>query len=97
MSGFPIITVCGSMRYYPLMIRTAEQYTANGYIVLMPFVTVGATEQSGDVKEMLDKMHFAKIDMADSILVVGEHRGESTLREIEYAKANGKKVYSVNA
>lgn len=45
-------------------------------------------------KEMLDNMHKRKIDMADAIYVInpGGYIGESTRSEIEYAKANGKKV-----
>lgn len=43
---------------------------------------------------MLDNMHKRKIDMADAIYVInpGGYIGESTSSEIEYAKANGKKV-----
>ena len=45
-------------------------------------------------KEMLDAMHKAKIDMADSIYVinVGGYVGSSTKSEIEYAIAHGKEV-----
>jgi hypothetical protein len=45
-------------------------------------------------KEMLDQMHLRKIDMADAIFVVNPrgYVGESTSREIEYAKAQGKKI-----
>ncbi|MCR5580827.1 MAG: hypothetical protein K6F66_04495 [Pseudobutyrivibrio sp.] len=43
---------------------------------------------------MLDAMHKAKIDMADSIDVinVGDYVGSSTKSEIEYAIAHGKEV-----
>ncbi len=46
---------------------------------------------------MLDDMHKRKIDMADSIYVinVGGYIGDSTKSEIEYAKANGKSVKSL--
>jgi hypothetical protein len=39
-------------------------------------------------------MHLRKIDMADEIYVinVGGYIGESTRREIEYAKKNGRVV-----
>ncbi len=45
-------------------------------------------------KERLDELHLRKIDLADSILVlnVGGYIGESTRREIDYARAHGKKV-----
>ena len=46
------------------------------------------------MKEMLDDMHLRKIDLADEIFVVNVNGyiGESTRREIAYAKSTGKKV-----
>lgn len=43
---------------------------------------------------MLDEMHKQKIDMSDEVYVinVGGYIGESTKSEIEYAKAEGKKI-----
>lgn len=64
-------------------------------------ISVGLFGHSGDdevwapgTKEMLDDMHKRKIDMADAIYVinVGGHIGSSTRSEIEYARANGKRV-----
>lgn len=51
----------------------------------------GAVE-ADERKEMLDRMHFAKIDMSDAIIVVGIHIGESTQSEIAYAERTGKTV-----
>jgi hypothetical protein len=50
-------------------------------------------EQEG-VEEAMDTLHFKKIEMADSIYVVnvGGYIGESTAREIEYAKHLGKPI-----
>ena len=71
--------------------------TLEGNIV----ISVGLFGHSGDdevwtegTKEMLDQMHLRKIDMADEIYVinVGGYIGESTRREIEYAKKNGRVV-----
>ena len=83
---FPVITICGSMRYQGEMSEAAKVLTTNGYIVLMPFVAdyVGSKD-ADERKEMLDRMHLAKIDMSVAIYVVGDHRGESTIREIQYA------------
>lgn len=80
------------MRYYQDMIRIAEKETANGRIVLMPFVALNPGQQLSELKTMLDDMHRQKIDMADDIIVVGLHIGESTAREIEYAKERGKSI-----
>lgn len=51
-------------------------------------------DESTSVKQMLDRLHFAKIDLSYEILVVniGGYVGSSTRREIEYAKSTGKKV-----
>lgn len=88
---FPVVTLCGSMRYYLDMIRYAEMMTTQGIIVLMPHST--AWDDKGTVtKRMLDEMHFQKIDMSDAIAVVGVHRGTSTAAEINYATENGKAV-----
>lgn len=93
---FEIVTICGSMRFYPQMIKAAERLTADGVIVLMPFVTV--PEADADLKDMLDQMHFNKIAMSSSILVVSEwgnppYVGESTEREIKFATDTGKNVF----
>ena len=74
-----------------------KRLTLEGNIV----ISVGLFGHSGDdevwtegTKEMLDQMHLRKIDMADEIYVinVGGYIGESTRREIEYAKRNGRVV-----
>jgi len=43
---------------------------------------------------MLDELHLRKIDLADEVLVlnVDDYVGESTAREIAYAKQHGKHV-----
>lgn len=59
----------------------------------MPFVAISPEEQvTSEVKTMLDEMHQVKIDMSCGIIVVGSHRGESTLSEIEYARKTGKTI-----
>lgn len=87
---YPVVTVCGSMRYYHQMLTHAGNLTRQGRIVIMPFVSDyvgGQTEDS--VKRMLDDMHRHKIDMANIVHVIGEHIGESTAREIRYARERG--------
>jgi hypothetical protein len=46
------------------------------------------------VKDMLDRQHLAKIDLADEIFVinVGGYIGDSTRREIAYAEFKGKAI-----
>ena len=92
---FRVTTICGSMRFMSQMLEQASSLSMAGHIVLMPFcVFEGAAQQSSESKKMLDAMHFAKISMSTGIFVVnpGGYIGESTRREIEYARETGKKV-----
>ena len=52
------------------------------------------SKQATSRKKMLDKIHRQKIDMSNEVYVIncGGYIGESTKSEIEYAKANGKKI-----
>ena len=101
---YNVITLCGSTRFKEQFLETQKRLTLEGNIV----ISVGLFGHSGDsevwenmdegtltkTKEMLDDMHKRKIDMADEIFVinVGGYIGDSTKSEIEYAKANDKKV-----
>lgn len=94
---FKIITLCGSTRFKEQFLEEQKRFTLEGNVV----ISVGLFGHSGDeevwkpgVKEMLDRMHFSKIDMADEIFVINKdgYIGESTKREIAYAKAHGKAV-----
>lgn len=94
---YKVITLCGSTKFKDEFIEAQKRLTLEGNIV----ISVGLFGHSGDsevftegVKEMLDDMHFRKIDMADEIYVinVGGYIGSSTRREIEYATAQNKVV-----
>ena len=97
---FNVITLCGSTRFKAEYERVQKELTLQGNIV----ISVGLFGHSGDdevwkdgVKEMLDEMHLAKIDMADEIFVInpGGYIGQSTSREIAYARSRGKTVKSL--
>lgn len=51
-------------------------------------------EKMERVKQELDNLHFRKIDLADEVLIlnVGGYIGDSTRRELEYARSKGKTV-----
>lgn len=92
---YPVVTICGSMRFYDEMLEAARLMSLRGNIVLMPFVYFRTPEgQSSADKAMLDDMHFAKIRMSESIVVIspGGYVGESTPNEIRYAEFLGKSV-----
>ena len=97
MNEFKVITLCGSTRFKEQFIEIQKKLTLEGNIV----ISVGAFGHCGDnevwtdgKKAMLDRMHLAKIDLADEIFVinVGNYIGDSTRNEIEYAKSKGKSV-----
>ena len=94
---YKVITLCGSTRFKEAFMEAQKRLTLEGNIV----ISVGLFGHSGDdgvwtdgTKEMLDDMHKRKIDLADEIFVInlGGYIGSSTRSEIDYAKANGKKV-----
>jgi len=99
---FKVITLCGSTRFKDEFLAAQKRLTLEGNIV----ISVGLFGHSGDnevwddgVKEMLDQMHLAKIDMADEIFVINPNGyiGTSTKREIAYARSKGKAVRSICA
>lgn len=92
---YKVITLCGSTKFKDTFIEQQKRLTLDGNIV----ISVGCFGHSGDIftdqqKIMLDDMHKRKIDMADEIFVidVNGYIGNSTMSEIEYAKATGKKI-----
>lgn len=96
-NGFKVITLCGSTRFKDEFLEAQKRLTLEGNIV----ISVGLFGHSGDkevwtegVKDMLDRQHLAKIDLADEIFVVnvGGYIGKSTRREIAYAEYKGKSI-----
>ena len=96
-NGFNVITLCGSTRFKEQFVEVQKRLTLEGNIV----ISVGLFGHSGDnevwnegTKVMLDRMHLAKIDLADEIFVINvdNYIGDSTRNEIAYAKSKGKRV-----
>lgn len=87
-----IVCLCGSIRFADAMRAANRDLTLAGVIVLAP----GEADEviSDEQKTALDELHRRKIDLADRVLVVnpGGYVGESTNREIAYARAAGKPV-----
>ena len=98
-----IVCLCGSTKFKDAFTRWQLNETLNGKIVL----TIGCNMKSDQeifgnmspselrlTKSRLDVLHFAKIDLADEILVlnIDVYIGESTEREIEYARMHSKKI-----
>jgi len=101
-----IVCLCGSTRFWKQFQESGLQETLAGGIVL--FIGVARcrddddksfggyvpTDQYDAIKKELDELHLRKIDLADEVLIlnVGGYIGESTRRELEYARANDKVI-----
>lgn len=87
-----IVCLCGSIRFLDELRAANRALTKAGVIVLAP----GEAERpvSVEQKAVLDALHLRTIDLADRVLVVNPdgYVGESTRREIAYARAAGKAV-----
>lgn len=98
-----IVCLCGSTRFSEAFQQANLRETLAGKIVL----TIGCdlrsdsdlfADQSPEaleqIKADLDALHFRKIEMADEVLIlnVEGYIGESTRRELDYAKSFGKTI-----
>lgn len=97
-----VVVLCGSSRFADRMavaawlIERDESAIAMG-LHLLPWwysaeqIPDHLAEHEG-VAEAMDELHLRKIDLADEVFItnVGGYIGNSTRREIEYAKAQGK-------
>lgn len=96
-----IVCLCGSTRFRKEFTEVNRRETMNGRIVLAPGVFAHDGDPLSDEdKERLDELHRHKIRLADGVIVInpGGYIGDSTRREIEYAKAVGVPViYTHNA
>jgi hypothetical protein len=97
-----IVCLCGSTRFYEAFQRANYDETMAGRIVLSVGFYPHSSEQAHgetigitpEQKQILDRLHLRKIDLADEILVlnVGGYIGESTARELAYARQLGRRV-----
>ena len=83
-----VVTLSGSMRFFPEMLELAGELTCSGKIVLAPFSLKNDDPQ---LAAMLDALHKRKIDISDLLYVVtvDHYIGASTESEIIYARACG--------
>jgi hypothetical protein len=96
-----IVCLCGSSRFKDAFIAANRSETLAGKIVLSigMFGHDEGLDMAGPVKKMLDELHMRKIDLSDEVLVlnVGNYIGESTGRELRYAKEQGKRIRFLEA
>jgi hypothetical protein len=93
-----VVTLCGSTEYKQEFIEANFRLTMAGKIVISVGWFSHADHQkyapTPDEKAALDELNLRKIDLSDAIFVinVGGHIGDSTRREIEYARGRGKRI-----
>lgn len=95
--NFPEIwTVCGSSRFKEEIIAAVRKLTLEGKIVLSLGMFGHADKEAltPEIKEMLDALHFRKIDLPTGIYVVDVdgYIGWSTRNEMNYATETGKQI-----
>jgi hypothetical protein len=91
-----VITLCGSTKFKEQFEKANAFLTLKGNIV----ISLGFFEQSEGIEitkeqaELFEKIHYEKINMSDEIFVidVNGYIGNSTRKEIEYAKQHGKSI-----
>jgi hypothetical protein len=102
-----VICICGSTRFADLHAIKRWEFERNGRAIclMINYLPAWYTREQGwnghdhfgetaGCKEALDELHFRKIDLADRVYVINAdgYIGNSTRREIEYAKQLGKPV-----
>ena len=97
-----IITLCGSSRFCDIMavcawlLEKEEQAITMGLHLLPNWYTQveGHLAEEEGVAQAFDELHLRKIDISDEVFVVNYNNyiGESTRKEIEYAKKSDKKI-----
>ncbi len=91
-----VVTLCGSLKYQNEMIKIARNLEVTfGYCVLQCVYDFAGKNDTQRERDKIIRAHFKKIDLCDFIYVVNIDGfiGESTKREIEYAKKHGKEIF----
>lgn len=88
-----IVTLCGSMKFKDKMMEIAKELEINNRYVVIQCVYSKDTFSENE-QQILAELHYNKIEISDAIYVinVNGYIGNSTIKEIEYAKKLGKEV-----
>ena len=94
------ITLCGSARFEKEFHEVNVVLTLAGHVVygLAAYPSLKDGDKNWytpEKKQTLDLVHLAKIENSDAVVIlnVGDYVGESTGRELEWARIRGKGVY----
>lgn len=98
---YPTVCLCGSTKFKDTFEAVARALTLNDMIVVMPNVWhhLDETPISEEDKAKLDKLHRRKIEKSDYVYVINPdgYIGESTAKEIEYAKSLERPIFYLEA
>lgn len=93
------LTLCGSARFEPYWHEANKQLGLAGHICysLMTFPSVEGSKSwyTEDQKWTLDLAHLAKIEESDGVVMlnIDSYLGESSLRELQWARMRSKQVF----
>ena len=88
-----IVTICVSMKFKDKMMEIAKELEIKKKYVVIQCIYSNARFNEEE-QQILADLHYNKIEISDAIYVVnvGGYIGNSTAKEIEYAKKLGKEV-----
>lgn len=89
-----IVTLCGSVQFRDLFDAAERELVEHGHVPLSCCWAFDREGISPPIKAALDAIHMQKIQLSDLVLVIDQdgYTGESTAREIAFAKLLGKPV-----
>lgn len=96
MNNIKVVTLCGSTRFKTIFKEVEKNLTKKGIAVLSPQFSDSndKDEITKEEKILLGKIHLKKVEISDEIFVIdfNNYLGESTKKEIEYARLNHKNI-----
>ncbi len=96
MDNIKVVTLCGSLKFKKEMMKVAEELELKkGYSVIQCVYFDNNNWKDYNISdEEFEKLHLKKIEISDAIFVVNVNGyiGESTKKEIEYAKSLQKEI-----
>ncbi len=94
-----ILTLCGSAKFEPYWHEANKQLGLAGHIcfglMTYPSIEGDKTWYTPEQKWTLDLAHFAKIEESDGVVMlnIDAYLGESSSRELEWARMRNKLIY----
>lgn len=88
-----VVTICGSMKFKETMMEVAKDLEIKSKYVVIQCIYSNVKFNEKE-KQTLAKLHYDKIKISDAIYVINinGYIGESTAKEIEFAKKLGKEI-----